>query len=425
MKILFWVTHLNGEILNYLRYEHERKKHDLLLAYDRWERFQREACQNLWPLHVKVMTRRTLRDHLAIQRFGADVVVVDNHLPPLPVARKIFVIWHGYGWKGPQDRDEFSTFFRQCERLVGPIDQPNSHFLWKAYGPLDESQRIERMELPPSNIRQLGMAASDDFFVRTFDRAAVQPFYTVDVTRPTLLFAPTWHYDEVFHHWGGDAHMLPRLGEFVDRRGINLIVRMHDRKRYAHDTLKRVDVWAAAHPTVMLKYHDEWEDNTVDLMLADVLLTNFSSIANPYYASGKPSVHLYPLSPEVEQVQWRRLQTNGLNAQQTIHTRDLWKFPLSENGGDLAYTPEEMFAQLDAAFSHPQIHQERTRQFLDKYIYHCDGHTCERIGAFLEEWVERDATKIQLPPLTQLLRPCVLRGWAHTIQHAWNSRHKP
>lgn len=425
MKILFWATHLNGEILNYLRYEQARGKHDLLLAYDRWDRFQREACQALWPLNVRVTGRRSWRDHLEIQRFGADVVVVDNHLPPLPVARKMFVIWHGYGWKGPQDRAEFATFFRQSERLVGPIDTPNPRFLWKAYGPLDESQRIERMELPPANIRQLGMAAADDFFVRTLDRAAVQPFYTVDVRRPTLLFAPTWHYDEVFHHWGGDELMLDRLGEFVDSRGINLVLRMHDRKRYAPETLARVDAWAARHPGVMLKYHDEWEDNTVDLMLADVLLTNFSSIANPYYASGKPSVHIYPLSPEVEEVQWRRLQTGGVDARQKIRTRDLWKLDLSENGGDLARTPGEMFAQLDAALANPDIHRERARRFLDAYIDRCDGHTCERIGEFLDDWAGRETGRLSVPPAAQLLRPCVIRGWARTAHHAWRTRRRP
>lgn len=418
MRILYWTTSLNGELLAHLRHTLAQGRHEALVAYDHYESFRQEACSALWPLDVRVIPRSGWRSHLELQRFRADVVIVDNHLPPVPVARRLFVIWHGFGWKGPQDRAEFATFYRQAGRLVGPIDRPNPRFTWKAYGPLDHEQRISRMELDPANVRSLGMAAADDFFHRAITPEAVAPFYPFDVQKPVVLFAPTWHYNEVFGHWEGDREVFEKLAALLRERGASMIVRMHDRKRYSPEYSRMVDDWTRGRPDIMIKYKDEYTDNTVDMLLASVLITNYSSIANPFYASLKPTVHVYPVAGGDGDVRWRRLRSDGVEAHEHISRELLWKLDLMDNGGSVAKSSGELLTQLGHALDHPDCHARQARDFLDRHIDRCDGRTCERITEFLEE----TSAPCRVFPVVQVFTPPVAAELARQAKCAVTSR---
>ncbi|MBU1068547.1 hypothetical protein KKD52_18710 [Myxococcota bacterium] len=413
MKLLYWTTHLNGEILAHLRHAIGENRHEILVAYDHWESFQKEACQRLWPLSVRVIPRLDWRSQLEIQKFGADVALVDDLLPPFPVASRVFVIWHGFGWKGPQDRMEMDTFLRQSERLVGPVVKANPRFAWKAYGEFDRRQRIEKMGMAPENVVKLGMAAGDDFFLRDVDPSAVREFYPFDPVAPTVLVAPTWHYGDPFYHWGGTDKVLTLLADSLRKWGVNMILRMHDRLRYSAGTVNRIQQWRRMQPHVMVKFQDENVDNTVDMMISSVLLTNFSSIANTFYASRKPTVHWYPLERDLDQTVWRKLKCEGLASTDAGTRHNLWKLELTENGGSLAMEPAEMIFQVREALDNPRRDEFRAQRFLETYMHQCDGHTCGRITGFLEDFVT--GTPGCYPPILQAFRPGVLRGLARSF----------
>jgi CDP-Glycerol:Poly(glycerophosphate) glycerophosphotransferase len=399
MKILYWVTSLNGEIAAHIRYTIKHTDHEILLAFDHWESFQKEACQALWPIEANVVKRNSI---FKIQKFNADVVVIDNNVPPFPVAKCLFNIWHGLGWKGPQDRAEFATFYRRTAKVIGEIDKPNPRFIWKAYGFLDLEQRIDRMEMPPENVHNLGMAAGDDMFHLTIDREKLSSFYKFDTTKKTILLAPTWHYDSVFGHWGGDEEQTFRMVfELAKELDSNIIVRMHDRKRYDPKYVEFMERIAGSAGNVFLKYKNDYMDNTVDMLLADLMITNFSSIANPYYVRGMPTVHIYPVPKETEDVEWRQITSKGIKNDERISKDLIWKLALEENGGSLAHSVDELLAQIRAGLENPEINRQDASAFNEKYIYKSDGKTCERITAAMEKQVA-GLPKSNLPPLIHM-----------------------
>ena len=123
----------------------------------------------------------------------------------------------------------------------------------------------------PANTRQIGAVSHDDLRV-PLDRSLAQPFYPFDVVgRQTVLLAPTWHYGEVFAHWGRDADLFERLLSHLQQRNVNVILRLHDSFRFDKPYRRFLDGLAARYPNVLLKFKDHHPDNFLDLQVADVL----------------------------------------------------------------------------------------------------------------------------------------------------------
>lgn len=385
MKILIWATSFGADLWCLARYLDERPDVQLKILLPDPEVFLRDGIARLYPLKAEIIRRRFYHHVTCVSAFTPDVTIMDNWIPYHAPSPKGFILWHGFGWKGPNDIKEFAHLHRSIKRAWGSGMQPNRNFRWHTFGPWDFEHRTRISGFHPHNCRQTG-AASHDYLRQPVAKEVLQEFYPFDVIgRKTVLIAPTWHYGEVFAHWGKDSEIMDNLLTELTRRGANVILRLHDSFRYEKQYLQVLHNLRSKHRHVLIKCKDHFPDNLLDMQVADVLVTNFSSIANLYYATGRPTVHIYPVADIDQEFMWRRYTPVGIFKKKVSSVRFIWKLPPEDNGGLLARSPGELQELVDRALDEPDCCREKTEQFLQKHMLGGDGDNCRRIWEVLQE----------------------------------------
>jgi CDP-glycerol glycerophosphotransferase (TagB/SpsB family) len=136
----------------------------------------------------------------------------------------------------------------------------------------------------------------------------------------------------------------------------------------------------------VVKFKDTSPDNFLDIQVADVLITNFSSIANLFYATGRPTIHIYPVGdPDAAFTYRSYMRMRGVKTARVASARDIWKLDPEINGGLLANKFEMLLALLDQALDDPSCCRQKSREFLDHYMMGADGRASERALATLME----------------------------------------
>jgi hypothetical protein len=385
MRVLIWATTFGADLWSFAHYLDRQPGIEVKVVMKKPARFLAEPLTKLFPLRAEIVERTAATMALGIAGYQPDVTVFDNEVPPPGKSRAGFALWHGFGWKGPNDLKEMRPLYWQIRLAWGDPCKPNPRFRWQCFGPTDFEHRTKTGGLHPDNCRILGAASQDD--LRTpLPRELLQPHYPFDVIeRRTVLIAPTWHYGEVFAHWGGDAVVLEELLHRLEKRNVNVIVRLHDSFRFDASYTAFLQELTLRHRNVLLKFKDHHPDNLLDLQVADVLITNYSSIANLFYATLRPTLHVYPVRSADEQFVWRKRTWLGMFERKVDKASYIWKFPPEEHGGLLARNPNELYAQLDQALDDPTCCSTPARRFLDEKMLGADGKNCERILSALLE----------------------------------------
>ncbi len=387
MKVLVWATTFGADLWSFTRYLDEQPGVEVCVVMKDPETYAREPISRLYPLRARVVARTAKTSVLGVPGFRPDVTVLDNEVPPPGKSRAGFVLWHGFGWKGPNDRKELRGLHLALRAAWGDPLRPNPRFRWQCFGPWDFEHRTTVSAFAPENCRVLGAASHDDLRV-PIERESLREFYPFDVgARPTVLIAPTWHYGEVFAHWGGDRVVFARILAHLEARGANVILRLHDSFRFDPEYVGFLRGLAEKHPGLLLKFKDQNPDNILDMQVADVLVTNFSSIANLFYATGRPTVHVYPVRSADEEFVWRKRTLMGMREQRLASVKYIWKLPPEDNGGLLARDADDLIAGLDRALDDPSCCFEQTRDFLDRHMLGADGKNRARAFEALEELV--------------------------------------
>jgi hypothetical protein len=389
MKVLIWATTFGADLASLARYLAKRSDVELKVVLKGKEAALTEPVAQLFPIQAEFVERGLAVQALGIQGFKPDVTVFDNEVPAPGKSPAGFALWHGFGWKGPNDRKEMLPLHLQIRLAWGDPRQSNRKFVWQCFGPWDFEHRTDVSGIHPDNCRVLGAASHDELRV-PFDRARLQPHYPFDLEkRKTVLIAPTWHYGELFAHWGGDALVLEALLGKLAKRNCNVILRLHDSFRFEPNYLDYLHGLARRFPHLLLKFKDHHPDNFLDLALADVLLTNYSSIANLFYATRRPTVHIYPVRSADEAFMWRRRTFFGVFQQRIEKARYVWKLPPEDHGGLLARSADELARYVDQALDDPGCCHASASAFLDRHMLGADGSCRDRIFHELGELVAR------------------------------------
>ena len=388
MRICFWSTTFQSDnhvLADFL----VRAGHDVTVVMENPEGFLRSPIAQVRPFGGRILPRSAVTPQTA-GRGEFDVLVADNHLPSFPLAPRIFVLWHGFGWRV----DDLTKMRNELKRLVGDVTRENPRFRWQAVGDWDREYRIRHSELDDDNVVALGSPFSDwlrpDAPLRAqLDRDALQASYSVDLHKPLVLLAPTWHHAGTLGHWGDEEQLLLRLVQHVGARGASVLLRMHDRHRYQAEYVRLVErVAERAGSMLALKWKNGAPDATLDLLLADVCISNYSSILNGYYHTGRPSIHIDPHDASAsEQVTCRMFC--GVPVPCTVTSPDqIWKLPPEEHGGLRARSFDELLAQVDRALAEPDCCRSQAAAFIARYVTRADGHSAARTAHFLERWLK-------------------------------------
>lgn len=388
MRILVWATTFGADLWSFTKYLDRQPGIQIKVVMNDPATFLRQGIAELFPLRAQLVERRAYHPLVGVPFFRPDVTIMDNRTPFLRTSPKAFMLWHGFGWKGPNDERELWWLHSSLRRTWGDAREPNPNFRWQCFGPWDFEHRTKVSGFHPDNCRILGAASHDDLRI-PLDRTLAQPYYPFDVVRrKTVLIAPTWHYGEVFAHWGSDAELFDRLFERISRHGANVILRLHDSYRIDKKYRALLEGLAARYAHVLIKYKDLAPDNYLDMQVSDVLITNFSSIANLFYATHRPTIHVYPVKSADEAFMWRKYTAAGVRTQLVEKARYIWKLPPQENGGLLANSFDELLLQVDQALEDPTCCAAQAQAFLDQHMLGADGKSCERTERALLELLD-------------------------------------
>ncbi len=387
MNILVWATTFGADLWSMTRFLSRQPGITVKVVMGAPSAFLAQPVARLFPLDVELVSRRFYHAYTGIPFFRPDVTLLDNWLPRRALSPKGLMLWHGFGWGAGTDARGFANLFENLRNTWGDIQRPNPRFRWQCFGPTDFGYRTTHSGIAADNCLVLGAASHDDLR-RPVARSALASAYPFDIgNRKTVLIAPTWAYGEMFSHWGDHLDLLATLVQRIAGLGANTILRLHDRFRFDAAHQAAIAHVARAHPALVVKYKDEAPDNLLDMQVADVLITNFSSIANLFYATRRPTIHVYPAVSADSAITWRTL---GVGARLDKHVgtiRSAWKMPPEDNGGLLARSFAELLLQLEQALSEPDCCAEAADQFLNTHMLPPDGRACERTHRALQALV--------------------------------------
>ncbi len=389
-KICFWATTFQSDIHSFARYLDQHPDYDIIVAMENPESFMKEAVQKLLPINAKILDRQKYSTLMKLKLFRPDALITDNHFPPLRLGKKLLVLWHGFGWRMDNLSGEFEHVHNNISRLVGNDKEPNPNFIWQCYGPEDLKYRYKVSGFQLDNLKVFGSAQADDIGKVKIEKKDIAPFYTVDIMkRPTVLLGFTWHHGRVLSHWGEDIELFRELFAFGEEIGVNLILRMHDSFRYQASYIQELESLVKGYDHVMLKFKDTYQDNLIDMLISDVTVSNYSSIINRFYLTGKPSIHIYPVRKGKEKTTWRHLGDDGELVEDTV-TEDTygWKFPPDMIGGFMVNTMDELKEKIRHSLDNPDCCKEKSEAFVRDHMGGSDGHIRERIEQELRTLIE-------------------------------------
>ena len=210
---------------------------------------------------------------------GARAVVSDHGLHALEFIQRLtrlpfFDVWHGIPFKG-FDADDFRVQRRFTETWV------TSPMLAELY--------VERFGFRAERVKITGYARTDRLVRRSESLGGLRAKFGLDAAgdRKIVLFAPTWKQDakgrSVFPFDTDERSFFGALEGVCRRAGACLVVRSHLNTRGMDDL---VGDWIFAVP------HARYPDTEGLLLLSDVLVCDWSSIAFDFLLLDRPAIFL-------------------------------------------------------------------------------------------------------------------------------------
>lgn len=213
---------------------------------------------------------------------NASAIITDHGLhvmePLLWLTRiRFFDVWHGIPFKG-FDADDFRVQRRYDE-------------VWVA-SPLLAALYVQRFGFDSARVIVTGYARTDRLVHRTEEVAAIRARLGAPATGPLILFAPTWVQDSegrsLYPFGCSEDEFLIALSSLARRRGGKVLMRAH---------LNSAVGAGDGYPDVILVPQSRYPDTESVLLVSDVLICDWSSIAFDFLLLDRPAVFLDVAAP--------------------------------------------------------------------------------------------------------------------------------
>ncbi len=193
----------------------------------------------------------------------------------------------------------------------------------------------------------IGFMKTDRLVNGELERGELLRHYGFDGTRPVVLYAPT----------GLERNSLETMGEEVLARlrasaSFDLLIKLHDHpKDTTVDWRARLTPLEDEHTRLVRDF-----DVIPPLFLADLLITDASSVASEYSLLDRPMVFL-----DVPELLANALAKNG-----SMADLDCW----GRRAGTLVSEPRQVVAAVEDALAHPERHGELRRAMASDLFFH-------------------------------------------------------
>jgi CDP-glycerol glycerophosphotransferase (TagB/SpsB family) len=185
---------------------------------------------------------------------------------------RFFDVWHGIPFKG-FDADDFRVQHRYDE-------------IWVA-SPLHRQLYIDRYGFEPDKVVATGYPRTDRLVRRDEDVQALKRRFGVPSNGKLVLFAPTWAQDaqgrSIYPFEKDESEFLGALSVLAERTDATILMRAH---------LNSGTGAGRGYPRVIPVPHGSHPDTEGILLVSDVLICDWSSIAFDYLLLDRPTLFL-------------------------------------------------------------------------------------------------------------------------------------
>jgi hypothetical protein len=386
-RVVIWARALQTDILVLTHALIDSGVVEVLVVAGNRDALAREPIQQVKPLRCRLLRPDHITTVWALRRFRANLVIIDDEPPDFQVAPRLLYLWHGLGMWKVKPRGEIDGFPLWLSRHVGDVRQPNRRFRAQCYGEPSRNWWITEWGFAAESCIPWGMAYSDWLLAPPYSRAEARHAIGLPAGGgPTFLLCLSWHYGSRFGTWQDLADIVAVVADAATERDGHVLLCLHDRCHYDPAALDRITQIVRRCSNIVLRHKNEHPDNLADLLAADVMICNYSSLLGYFYVSGKPSIHLDPRHPDgtmPDIMSW----VSGRLAPYRVGAGDVWLNSLDDHGGLVAHDRDTLLAAVAQAVDDPTCCRERSRQFLDRHVIQMDGHTADRMSQDIVRWV--------------------------------------
>lgn len=276
-RVVLYGHKLNGNLAAIYR---ESLKHKelrltyLTMDYPYYQKLKQQGIDAVWAggpdaLMLLVRAKILISDH----GLHSLVLLLDYS------SLKFVDVWHGIPFKG-FDKDDFKVQQRYDDIWV------TSNFMADLYE--------EKFGFKREKLKAIGYARTDVLVKpQKVSRAELMRKYDIPVTeRKVILYAPTWKQDDsgrsLFPFGMVETEFLRELSRVAESGGCLFIVRMH-----LNASSERSDQFESVYAVPA----DKYPDTERLLLLSDILIYDWSSIAFDYLLLNRPAIYLDVVPP--------------------------------------------------------------------------------------------------------------------------------
>lgn len=251
-------------------------------------------------------------------------------------------IFHGMSFRNRAVRQENTS--SDCYFMLGP-------YMRRAF------ERRGLLDPADPRAEDIGFPKTDPLLDGSLDREALMHEHGLSGERPVLLYAPTGARKNSLETTGEEAiRRLRATGEY------DLLIKLHDHPKNKIDWFARLDRFEDDHTKLVRS-----PDVIPTLFIADLLITDASSVANEYTLLDRPMVFLDV--PELIQA------AEGLGSALDLRT---W----GRRGGSVVARASDVPAAVESALAHPERHAT-TRRAIASDLFYNPGRATEAALAWV------------------------------------------
>lgn len=222
----------------------------------------------------------------------------------------------------------------------------------------------------------IGFLKTDRLLDGSLNRAKLLAQYGIDGTRPVLLYAPTGQKNNSLETMGIEV-----IRRIADTNQYDLIIKTHDHPKRPHAECLQI-LPTLAGPRVHLI--DE-QDVIPLLYVADVLITDASSVSNEYALLDRPILFL-----DVPKLIKKALKTKG-----SMVDLDTW----GRRIGEVVKSPDDVLPALEDALTHPLRASTQRQQLVADVFYNPGKSTQAAADWILQKYFAENAVARAVAPV--------------------------
>lgn len=247
---------------------------------------------------IKLILATRYRENLRILSNKYNIKIFNSDALDMTYGR-CFSISAQFGSKAPKKSTHINIFHNQPVKYISySEEEKNKYDYYFAWGDFYRSYLKDVLHIEESRIKLMGCSMLDSLFSANDNIDIYKTKLGIDPEKKTLLYAPSWNPGLSLRVYGDE--LIKKLSEQKD---VNIIVRLHpaslfhsNHPNYEYftggtDWNSKINQWVESYNNV---FNGNIEESSINIIkVADLLVTDISSIAFDFYIQQKPVIYIH------------------------------------------------------------------------------------------------------------------------------------